>query len=138
MSVINSVQLPHDIVKQATELLAHSYAPYSKFHVASIVKARGNNRLFYGCNVENASFGATICAERNAISNMILVCGQSTLEWVVVMSTTADPVPPCGMCLQVIAEFGSNTLPIYLANPSGIKHTVSFADLLPHAFREFT
>ena len=129
--------LPDDIIAQAAALLDRAYAPYSHFHVASIIKARGIERLFYGCNVENVSFGATICAERSAIMQMIAMNGRADLEWVVVMSDIANPVPPCGMCLQVLAEFGSDNLPIYLANRSGVQDTLRLGDALPRAFRTF-
>lgn len=129
--------LPSDVIPQAAALLAHAYAPYSKFRVASIIKTRGSERLFYGCNVENASFGATICAERGAIMHMIAACGRAELEWVLVMSDVPDPVPPCGMCLQVLVEFGGNDVPIYLANQSGVRHTLTLGGLLPRAFRTF-
>lgn len=125
------------VITQAVTLLSRSYAPYSNFHVGAIVKARDNEQLFHGCNVENASFGATICAERSAITNMVTVCGHATLEWVLVMSDVPDPVPPCGMCLQVLAEFGGDALPIYLANRSGVVRTMSLRDALPYAFRTF-
>lgn len=125
------------IIAQAVELLSRSYAPYSNFRVSAIVKARDNKQLFHGCNVENASFGATICAERNAITSMVTVCGHAVMEWVLIMSDVSDPVPPCGMCLQVLAEFGDDELPIYLANRSGIVRTMRLKDVLPYAFRTF-
>lgn len=122
---------------RAIDLLSHSYAPYSKFRVSSVVKARQVEQLFLGCNVENASFGATICAERSAITQMVTVCGNATLEWVLVMSEPEEPVPPCGMCLQVLAEFAGNDLPIHLANRSGVVRTALLEELLPYAFRTF-
>lgn len=68
---------------------------------------------------------------------MITMCGRVDLEWVLVVSDAPNPVSPCGMCLQVLAEFGDDDLPICLANRSGIVRTVTLKDALPYAFRTF-
>jgi homotetrameric cytidine deaminase len=112
-----------------------SYSPYSGCKVGAVVKARGHDRLFAGCNIENSSYGATICAERSAVAAMVAALGRTRLELVVVATEADPPWPPCGVCRQVLAEFGSDDLPIYLVTPGGVSVTSSLGALLPHAFR---
>lgn len=91
------------------ETLAKAYSPYSKVKVAAAVEyqVNGENRVAYGVNVENVSYGLTICAERSAISNAI-VDGMTTIQAVSVMSNQPSPISPCGACRQVLTEFMQN------------------------------
>lgn len=110
-----------------------AYAPYSRFQVgAAIVLADGT--IVPGCNVENASYGGTICAERTAILGAIAHHGRQPLQAVVVVADVTPTVVPCALCLQVIAEHGTPELPIYLGDLHGIRERVRLADLLPRAF----
>jgi cytidine deaminase len=116
---------------KAARLLA--YAPYSKYLVgAAIATKRGS--IFTGCNVENASYGATICAERGAIMKMVSAGERDPIACAVV---TADEGSPCGICRQVLSEFARD-MPIALVGlkaPGGEKgRVVTLADLLPLAF----
>jgi cytidine deaminase len=86
-----------------------------------------------GCNVENASYGLTACAERNAVAAAVLA-GARRLDAVVVASATAPPTPPCGMCLQVLAEFGPAALPVILIGARGAWDETTLGQLLPRAF----
>ena len=108
---------------------SRAYSPYSKFKVgAAILGASG--RLYTGCNVENVSFGLTVCAERNAIAHAV-----AEGEKEIVAVAVAGPVlcPPCGMCRQVMAEFAGPDLPVAMFG--GRSRTIhQLADLLPHAF----
>jgi cytidine deaminase len=110
-----------------------AYCRYSGYQVGAAIRLH-DGRTFSGCNVENASYGATVCAERVAIQNAVCeVGGTFTLAQVMVV-TDSDPAwPPCGMCRQVIAEFSQNTL-IYTANLEGQYETFPFAELFPQAF----
>jgi len=108
-----------------------AYAPYSKFQVGAAVLAGG--QVFAGCNVENASYGLTVCAERNAVGAMV-AAGARRLEAVAVASGTVPPTPPCGMCLQTLAEFGDPALPILLAGARGARVATTLGALLPQAF----
>ncbi len=117
---------------------AHAYAPYSGYRVgAAILVASG--RMHAGANVENASYGATICAERSAISAMVAAGDGSPVACAVV---TAGPKPgtPCGICRQVLAEFGP-AMPVLLAAEDDTrsellaKRVVRLSALLPQAFR---
>ena len=102
MSKVDKAEIQR-LVEEAEKILPNSYAPYSGIHVASAVLSE-NNRVYLGVNVENASYGLTICAERSAISAMISN-GDKKPEVVVVVTDMDKPIPPCGACRQVIAEF---------------------------------
>ena len=105
-----------------------AYAPYSKFAVGAALMA-DDGRIFTGCNVENLSFGLTICAERVAIGTAVAAGARSFLG-VAVVADTAVPVSPCGACRQVLVEFSVPT--VMMANRSE-SLTWSLADLLPRA-----
>ena len=113
-----------------------AWAPYSKYHVGAAVLT-DSGEIFTGCNVENASYGLTICAERVAIWNWVSQKRKtSQLEFLVLVTDTTDPIAtPCGMCLQVLSEFLSPSFPIHLANLDGIKKVVTMKDLLPMTFK---
>jgi len=89
--------------------------------------------IYQGCNVENRSYGATICAERIAVGSAIS-SGATRMEGVVVVTDTSPPSPPCGLCLQVLAEFGDAQLPILLVNLEGERLESRLGDFLPHPF----
>ncbi len=90
-----------------------------------------------GTNVENASFGGTICAERSAVVAAIARFGKINTEFLVVVTDEAKATVPCGLCLQVLAEFCSDDMPIYLGNADGILAVRKLKDFLPVAFRVF-
>jgi cytidine deaminase len=109
-----------------------AYAPYSNFKVgAAVLTATGE--IFSGGNIENASFGATICAERVAIFTAI-AGGCRDLTYLAVIADTPEPVAPCGLCRQVLAEFSPDCR-IIMANLSGQWRMVNLKELLPLAFR---
>lgn len=117
-----------DLAKKSAD---HAYAPYSKFRVGAAIRTRSGVR-FGGCNVENASYGLTCCAERNAIFQMI-AAGEKALDCVVVYTPTPEPTAPCGACRQVIFEFGPNARVVSVCDGPGIlDHSVN--ELLPGAF----
>jgi cytidine deaminase len=89
----------------AREALANAYAPYSHLRVGAAVLT-SDGKVFTGCNVENAVFAVTICAERTAISKAVSQ-GSNSIKSVVVVSDAEEPLLPCGMCLQTISEFAS-------------------------------
>src|SRR5271169_5350356 len=93
-----------DLIAAARQAASHAYCPYSRFHVgAAILTGRGG--IFAGCNVENASYGLTICAERNAIFQAVARQGATKIRAVLVYTPTKKPTAPCGACRQVINEF---------------------------------
>jgi cytidine deaminase len=117
-----------DLLRQAWETRDHAYAPYSQFAVGAALLAT-DGRIFIGCNVENISYGLTICAERVAVGSAIAAGARSFLALAVV-ADTAVPISPCGACRQVLAEFGN--VPILLANRSQ-RLEFPLSDLLPRA-----
>jgi len=108
-----------------------AYAPYSGFRVGAAVLAGG--RVFAGANVENASYGLTLCAERSAAA-AAASSGARRIEAVAVASGTAEPTPPCGMCLQTLAEFAGPSLPVLLVGARGGRVETTLGELLPRAF----
>lgn len=124
----------HQAFEEALAAQSNSHSPYSNFAVGSAIKFVGDDKIYSGCNVENMSYGATVCAERNAIFSSVAAAGKQEIEFVVVLANTQTPTLPCALCLQVMSEFATKDFSIYLGNPSGIKKKMNFKDLLPHSF----
>lgn len=118
------------LVAAATEVRDKAHAPYSRFTVGAAV-LDGDGRVHAGCNVENASYGLSVCAERHAIAAAIS-SGGSGIQALAVVTDTSPPSSPCGACRQVLVEFGD--FPVILANPEGERSLTSVAELLPDAF----
>ena len=120
-----------DLVAMARRASQQAYAPYSKFVVGSAVRA-GDGRAFGGCNVENASYGLSICAERAAIFQAI-AAGTREIVALVVYTPTSSPATPCGACRQVLLEFGRDAEVLCVCDgPERLTFTA--ATLLPHGF----
>lgn len=120
-----------ELVEVARAASERAYARYSSYRVGAAIKS-DDGRVFSGCNVENASYGATMCAERTAIFGMV-AAGARRIAAVCVYAPAEPLAMPCGMCRQVIAEFCADA-PVLVAGPSGVLRR-SFAALLPEAFR---
>ncbi|WP_314626411.1 cytidine deaminase [uncultured Selenomonas sp.] len=118
------------LVELAKKARANAYAPYSGFSVGAAVLA-ADGRVFSGCNIENASYGLTNCAERTAIFSAV-AAGARELAALAVVADGELPCSPCGACRQVIAEFAVER--IILANLAGKSRVVTKEDLLPFAF----
>lgn len=134
ISVENNIQQAYQQSLLARE---NSYSPYSNFKVGAAVKFKGFEQVFVGCNVENASYGATICAERNAILNGVATIGKQEIEYLIVVADQKQPVPPCALCLQVLAEFYDADMPIYLGNLESLTTKLLLKELLPIPFNSF-
>lgn len=115
----------------ARQAAACSYAPYSGFSVGAAVLSE-TGEIFSGCNVENACFGLTVCAERNAVCRA-LGAGHRSIAAVLVYTSTAQPTPPCGACRQVIHEF-SPQAPVICICDSEHRIETTLDALLPGAF----
>lgn len=120
--------------KKALEAQSNAHAPYSNFQVGAAIKIKGQDLIIPGCNVENASYGATVCAERVAITSSVAKLGKPEFEFLVVVTNTDPAIGPCALCLQVISEFCSPDMPIYFSNKEGIQKKTLFKDLLPNPF----
>ena len=115
----------------ALSVRAHAHAPYSHFSVGAALLG-SDGRLWGGCNVENASYGLTVCAERSALFAAV-AAGCTSFRALAVVSSAAEPVTPCGACRQVLVEFApSFEVRCYGTDGSEVRDTT--AGLLPHAF----
>jgi cytidine deaminase len=133
MSKISSAsQDIQDFFKKAQEVRERSYSPYSHCKVGAAIKT-SSGKIYVGCNVENASYGATVCAERTAIQCAIADQGSLEIQEIMVVTEATPPWPPCGMCRQVIAEFCKSPK-IYLANLMGDYQVLQWQELYPHSF----
>lgn len=122
-----------ELIQEAFKALKNAYAPYSHYHVGACVLAK-DGRTFYGANVENASYGATICAERNAVFGAYSNgCRKDDIEAIAIVSDGGRLGAPCGMCRQVLCELLNQDTPIYLSNGTEEKDT-NIAELLPMQF----
>lgn len=119
-----------ELVARATEAREWAYVPYSGFAVGAALLTR-SGEVFTGCNVENASHGLTVCAERVAIFNAVSR-GQRNFAALAVVADTEGVCSPCGACRQVMAEFGD--FRVIMANVRGDRRSSSVAELLPAAF----
>lgn len=118
------------LVSAARAAMANAHAPYSRFRVGAAIEA-ADGRVFAGCNVESASYGLTICAERMALGAAV-AAGARALRRVVVTTEVDPPAAPCGACRQLLAEFGLET-EVVAVGPAGERRW-TLRDLLPDAF----
>ena len=127
----------NNLVDAASEARSRAYAPYSKFRVGAALLAR-NGKVYTGCNIENAAYSPTICAERVALG-AALAAGEEvgSFEAIAVVADAPQATPPCGVCRQVLAELAPNARVIMVAAPEmgDDRLLLSVRDLLPHAFR---
>jgi cytidine deaminase len=140
------VKLETSLLTAAVEARAHAYAPYSGFRVGAAIRTR-SGAVYVGCNVENASYGATLCAERAAVAAMV-AAGDTEPVACAVVTAGRELASPCGICRQVLAEFGLQgrrqreraDLKILLARVDDAGRIVArksahLSSLLPQAFR---
>jgi cytidine deaminase len=125
--------LKEKLISEATEARELAYADYSNNFKVGAAALTEEGEIFTGCNIENASFGATICAERVAVFKAV-ASGHRSIRAVAVIADTPDPISPCGICRQVIVEFGADA-EILMANTVGDTRLSSMQELLPAAFR---
>jgi cytidine deaminase len=123
-----------DHLERARAVSERAYAPYSRYHVGACLLST-SGAVYDGVNVENASYGGTICAERMALGAAVTAEGPSMrLRQVTVFTTTSPPAAPCGLCLQVISEFCATDTRVVCGNHKGEVRIFSFGNLLPQAF----
>ena len=123
-----------DLIRAARAARGFAYAPYSQFLVGAAVLTQ-NGRVFAGCNVENASYGLSNCAERTALFSAVAAgFGLGYLTHLAIVADTEVPVAPCGACRQVMLELGGGNLVVVQANLRGVVAQTTAAALLPGAF----
>jgi cytidine deaminase len=127
-----SSETTQELLSSALRARDKAHAPYSKFAVGAAVLTE-NGEIFTGCNIENASYGATVCAERVAIFKAISA-GHKSIKAIAVIADLPEPISPCGICRQVISEFGLDAI-VVMANTKGKTNTSSMTELFPHAFK---
>jgi cytidine deaminase len=121
------------MIEDAYKVQKNAYAPYSKFLIGSSI-LDSNETIYTGCNVENSSYGGTVCAERVAIWKGISDNMKLPLKAVVVVSSEKEQWPPCGMCRQVMAEFCAPETVVFFGNNKKEFRKITFKELLPEAF----
>lgn len=119
-----------ELMKIACKARQNAYAPYSHFAVGAALLA-DSGRVYTGCNIENASYGLTCCAERNAIFAAV-GAGERRFKMLAVAADSPEPVAPCGACRQVIAEFGIPL--VVMGNLKEATKTMTAEELLPYGF----
>ncbi len=130
MTVENDDAAVAELVAAARAARANAYAPYSGFAVGAALRS-GSGVIYSGCNIENSSYGATLCAERVAVAQMV-ANGDRAATMIAVYTDVEPPAMPCGMCRQVLQEFG-RSLTVVVAGPKTVRRT-TLAELLPEPF----
>ncbi len=128
----NSIEI---LLREAEKYVARPYAPYSGFRVVSIARS-SSGKLYPGVNVENSSYGLTVCAERVALFNMVVNGDRELEELLVYFIDSPEPQPPCGACLQVMSEFSRNRDPVVhmCSRVSGKCVSRRLSEFLPYRF----
>lgn len=119
------------LIQKAKEARDKAYAPYSEFRVGAALEAK-DGTVFTGCNIENASYGATCCAERTALVKAVSE-GVKEFRRIAIFAGTNDPCPPCGICRQVLYEFAPD-IEVIMTGTEGKTDVSKLTDLMPNAF----
>lgn len=127
-----------ELAGEALDVMPRAHAPYSRFPVGAALRGR-SGRTYLGVNVENASLGLSVCAERIAVFTAV-TAGEREFEAIAIATSEASPTPPCGACRQVLLEFAGDDLTILHVNSGApelvVRHTLG--ELMPFPFRQFT
>ena len=138
--ILDESKVPEDVrllLDEAKDVMKNAFAPFSKFKVGAAIRTERGN-VYRGCNVENASLGGTICAERGAAMASIASEGYGRFKAIAIASGSDDPAPPCAICRQFLAQFTDPDVPVYLISvKSGVLKKFRFGVLMPYAFTEF-
>jgi len=126
---VDDSQADLGLLEEAKKARERAYAPYSRFQVGAALRA-ASGKVYRGCNVENASFGLTVCAERVALQTAVAE-GERVFVAVAIDAGTPAPTPPCGACRQVLAEFGVDLRVVLAGDPPKV---MPLSDLLPMSF----
>ena len=121
-----------NMLRMANEARDRAYAPYSNFRVGACLKG-ATGAYYLGCNIENAAYSPSNCAERTAMFNAVYE-GERQFDAIAIVWDGENPAVPCGVCRQVLAEFCDPEMPVICANRKGEYKLVAMGDLLPDAF----
>ncbi len=121
-----------NMLRMANDARDRAYVPYSGFRVGACAKA-ATGAYYLGCNIENAAYSPTVCAERNAMFKAVYE-GERSFDALAIVWDGESPAVPCGVCRQVLAEFCDPEMPVICANRKGEYKVVGMGDLLPYAF----
>lgn len=122
-----------ELVKLAVDIKEKSYSPYSQFRVGAVV-VTGNEKIYTGVNIENATYGATNCAERTAVFKAVSE-GERSIVTIAIASDSSDFIYPCGICRQVLAEFGNEKTRVICSRKNGDYKVYTLDKLIPNVFR---
>ncbi|WP_102027234.1 cytidine deaminase [Salirhabdus sp. Marseille-P4669] len=122
----------NNLLEHAKEIWHKAYVPYSKFRVGAAIRTK-SGKIYQGCNIENAAYPVTCCAERVAIFKAISE-GELEFDRLAVVADTDRPVPPCGSCRQVLSEFCEPHMEVEIANLKGDVKVMTMEQLLPFSF----
>ncbi|MGM0498682.1 MAG: cytidine deaminase [Bacillota bacterium] len=125
-------EIKEKMFKKAKEAQKNAYVPYSEFPLGAAVLTEDGS-IYTGVNIENASFSLTNCAERSAIFTAVSQ-GERKIKALLIVSSTKNPVPPCGACRQVIQEFADGDIEVVMMTAEGKELTMTSTELLPGAF----
>ena len=128
-----SVPTDSELMQTAEDVRERAYAPYSGFHVGAALLTAGG-RVFTGCNVENSSYGGSICAERTAAVKAVSE-GECSFEAVAISGSGEGETFPCGICRQFLSEFASAGMRVILKDEKGLIRTYTLEELMPHSFK---
>ena len=120
------------LLQKALEARENAYTPFSRFAVGAAILGKSGN-IYTGCNIENSSYGLTICAERVALFKGVSE-GEKTFKAIAIVADTEQPTPPCGACLQVLSEFQTDLI-VIMAALKGTRKIKKLSELLPEPFR---
>lgn len=121
-----------ELIAKAIEAKEYAYVPYSHFRVGAALLTE-SGKVYTGCNIENVSYGATNCAERTAVFKAVSD-GEREFKAIVITGEHGDYLPPCGICRQVLSEFGKDSMKVILANSTEDYKVTTLGELLPGAF----
>ncbi|UFU01267.1 cytidine deaminase [Radiobacillus kanasensis] len=122
------------LIKEANKIREKAYVPYSKFSVGAALLTK-SGKVYHGCNIENAAYPVSLCAERVAIFKAISD-GEYEFDQLAVVADTERPVPPCGSCRQVMSEFFAKDMMIHTSNLQNVIKSVTMDELLPFSFSQ--
>lgn len=126
--------MKEQLIAEAKKIRAHAHVPYSKYRVGAALLTK-SGKIYRGCNIENAAYSVSCCAERVAIFKAVSE-GETDFQSIAVVADSNRPVPPCGSCRQVMSEFFDESVEIHMSNLQDDTKTIKMGELLPFSFSQ--